>query len=141
LTVFDASSLVGAAAKANGVPRQALGLARDRDRIALSSAVFEEINDVLHRPGLARFLLPELRDEVIQILISGAVWFEPSEMVADCRDETDNKFLELAQASLASIIVSSDNDLLVLDPWRDTRILRPAAYVALMRIPLSASPD
>lgn len=140
MIVFDTSSLVGAATKANGLPRQALRLATDEDLIALSLAIFEEINDVLHRPGLARFVVPDLRDEVIDLLISSAVWFEPKERVTDCRDATDNKFLELAQASSASMIVSSDNDLLALDPWRDTRILRPAAFVALVQKPSVASP-
>jgi predicted nucleic acid-binding protein len=42
----------------------------------------------------------------------------------------DNKYLELALAAGAEIIVSSDDDLLVLHPWRGKRILRPADYLA-----------
>lgn len=52
------------------------------------------------------------------------------ERVTDCRDPKDNKHLELALASGADTIVSSDADLLVLHPWRGTRILRPADYLA-----------
>ncbi len=85
-------------------------------------------------------MVPDLRDEVIGLLISSAVWFAPAEKATDCRDATDNKFLELAEASSASLIVSSDNDLLALDPWRDTRILRPAAFVALVQKPPASSP-
>jgi hypothetical protein len=43
--------------------------------------------------------------------------------------------LELALAAGAETIVSSDDDLLVLDPWRGVRILRPAEYL------ISALPD
>jgi predicted nucleic acid-binding protein len=39
--------------------------------------------------------------------------------------------LELAAAAGAEIIVSSDEDLLVLDPWRGIRIVRPAIYLGL----------
>jgi predicted nucleic acid-binding protein len=39
--------------------------------------------------------------------------------------------LELAAAVSAEIIVSSDADLLVLDPWRGVRILRAATYLGL----------
>jgi uncharacterized protein len=51
--------------------------------------------------------------------------------VTDCRDPKDDKYLELALAAGAETIVSSDDDLLVLHPWRGVRILRPADYLAL----------
>ncbi len=50
--------------------------------------------------------------------------------MTDCRDPKDNMYLELALASGAGTIVSSDGDLLVLHPWRSVRILRPADYLA-----------
>jgi len=50
--------------------------------------------------------------------------------VTDCRDPKDNKYLELALAAGAETIVSGDDDLLVLDPWRGARIMRPADYLA-----------
>ena len=53
----------------------------------------------------------------------------PSQRVWDCRDPKDNKYLELAFASGAGTIVSGDADLLVLHPWRNVRILRPAVYL------------
>ena len=46
------------------------------------------------------------------------------EQVRDCRDPDDDKFLELALASGARAIVTGDADLLVLDPWRDIRIVK-----------------
>ena len=42
-----------------------------------------------------------------------------------------NKYLELALAAGAETIVSSDDDLLVLDPWRGVRIMRPGDYLDL----------
>ena len=57
--------------------------------------------------------------------------FQPLEPVTDCRDPKDNKYLELALAAGASIIVSSGDDLLVLDPWRGIRILRPVNSLRL----------
>jgi uncharacterized protein len=52
--------------------------------------------------------------------------------VTDCRDPKDDKYLELALAAGAETIVSSDDDLPVLDPWRSVRILNPAGYLALV---------
>ncbi|MEO9188385.1 MAG: hypothetical protein ABI224_00040 [Acetobacteraceae bacterium] len=52
--------------------------------------------------------------------------------VTDCRDPKDNKYRELALAAGAETIVGSDEDLLVLHPWRDAWILRPTDYLALL---------
>lgn len=98
--------------------------------LALSSAVDAEIADVLSRPKFARAISPLRRQRFLTILRSVAVWFETAERVTDSRDDKDNKYLELALAAGAEIIVSGDQDLLVLDPWRGVRILTPADYLA-----------
>jgi putative PIN family toxin of toxin-antitoxin system len=76
---------------------------------------------ILHRPGLARFLDPVLRDDLLDQLPTGTDWFAPSTIVTDCSDTSDNKYLELALASSAVAIISGDGDLLVLDPRRGIR--------------------
>lgn len=59
------------------------------------------------------------------------MWFEPAVRVPDCRDPKDDKYLELALSTGAETIVSSDSDLLVLDPWRNIRILSPGEYLTV----------
>lgn len=81
------------------------------------------------RPKFARVLSLSDRDTVLALLTEAAVSIEPSITVADCRDAKDNKYLELAMAVGADIIISSDNDLLVLNPWRGIRIIRPVDYI------------
>jgi uncharacterized protein len=130
LIVFDASTIVGAALKSDSVPEQALLRAEETDVFALSSAVDTEISDGLNRPKFARVLSRERRERVLRILRDEAIWFDPAVRVSDCRDWKDNKYLELALAAGAEIIVSSDDDLLVLHPWHGKRILRPADYLA-----------
>lgn len=49
--------------------------------------------------------------------------------VRDCRDPKDDKYLELALAAGAATIVSSNDDLLALDPWRGVHLLSPADYL------------
>jgi predicted nucleic acid-binding protein len=61
--------------------------------------------------------------------MDAAVWVEPAITVSDCRDAKDNKYLELVTAAGADLIVSSDDDLLVQNPWRRVRILRPAEFL------------
>jgi hypothetical protein len=129
--VFDASSIVGAALRQDSIPERALLFARRHDTICLSAAVQTEILDVLHRPKFRKYISEVTRERIFDILGAGARMFEPAERVTDCRDAKDNKYLELALAAGAFIIVSSDDDLLVLDPWRGIRILRPVDYVRL----------
>ena len=130
MIIFDASALVSAALKADSVPERALLRAGEVDVFALSAAVDGEIAGVLNRPKFARAILLARRDRILEILRHAAVWFEPTVRVTDCRDPKDNKYLELALAAGAETIVSSDDDLLVLDPWRGVRIMRPADYLA-----------
>lgn len=131
LVVFDASTVVGAALKADSIPRQALLSARDRHTIALSSAVFGEINEVLTRPKFAQVITAEVQAEIVGLLTVAAAWVETGLTVTECRDPKDNIYLELAAGASAEIIVSSDEDLLVLHPWRGVRILRPREFLAV----------
>ena len=128
--VFDASVIVGAAFKVDGIPRRALLLARERHTIALSTPVLDEIAEVLGRGKFAGILTADRRAEILELLTAAAAWFEPEVRVLDCRDAKDNKYLELAAAAGAGVLVSSDDDLLVLHPWRGIRILRPRDFLA-----------
>jgi putative PIN family toxin of toxin-antitoxin system len=131
LIVFDASAVVSAALKADSVPERALLRAEEVDVFALSTEVDREIAGVLARPKFSQMIPHERIERVLALLRGEAVWFEPSVRVTDCRDPKDNKYLELALASGASTVVSSDDDLLVLDPWRSVRLVRPADYLLL----------
>lgn len=131
MIVIDASAVVGAALNPSGIPRRALVHARAHDRLAMSDEVAREIRDVLGRAKFARLLTPRWQAEFVGMLFADVDWFVPSVTVADCRDPKDDKYLELALAAHASLLISSDGDLLSLHPWRGVPILRPAEYLAL----------
>lgn len=111
MIVFDASSIVGAALKENSIPERAFLRARAQDTIALSLPVDQEIRNVLRRPKFAAAIPPRRLIHILDLLSTSAVFFAPNERVHDCRDVKDNKYLELALAAQAEIIVSSDGDL------------------------------
>ncbi len=46
-----------------------------------------------------------------------------------CRDEKDNKFLELAINGKADFIITGDNDLLVLNPFENIAIIKPDVFI------------
>jgi putative PIN family toxin of toxin-antitoxin system len=98
--------------------------------MALSDAVFREVAEVLARPKFTRVLTSDRRSEILELLAAAALWVEPVQKVEDCRDAKDDCYLELALAAGAATIVSGDEDLLALHPWRGIRVLRPIQFVA-----------
>jgi len=56
---------------------------------------------------------------------------EVHDVVTECRDPKDNKFLELALSGKGSHIVSGDLDLLVLHPFRGIAIVSPQSFLAI----------
>ena len=62
-------------------------------------------------------------------MLSAAEMVTIAERVGICRDPADDKFLELAVNGRADVVVSGDDDLLVLGSFRDVPIVTPAAFV------------
>jgi len=130
--VLDTNTLVSAALRSGSIPDRALRFAVSQETILISAAVLLEYDEVLARPKFARILTLDRRISFLALLSAVAIVIviDAPEVVADCRDRKDNKFLDLALAGHADLIISGDNDLLDLDPWRGVRILTSASYVA-----------
>jgi putative PIN family toxin of toxin-antitoxin system len=129
--VFDASTLVGALLKADSVPEKALVLARRYAVICMSQPVEDEIREVFARPRFAFAQRSGRALRILDLLMGAAAWHDPTTTVTDCRDRRDDKYLELALAAGADMIVSSDDDLLTLSPWRGIAIVNAATFVDL----------
>lgn len=132
IVVFDASTFVSAALKPDSVPERALLSAIDGpNRLILSQAVEAEYREVIFRPKFDRFVARERRQRILDIVLFAAERVEPSEDVRECRDPKDDKYLALAAAGHAQVIVSSDvRHLLSMHPWRGIPILSPADFLA-----------
>lgn len=133
IVVVDASTFVSAALKANSLPERALLRAvAPPNRLILSEAVADEYRDVIFRQKFDRFVSVERRQRILDAVLVAAERIEPTETVRECRDPKDDKYLALAAAGRADVIVSSDaRHLLSMHPWRGIRILSPASYLAL----------
>ena len=59
-----------------------------------------------------------------------SLFIEPTEAIAECRDPKDNKYLELAVAGQAECIITGDQDLLVLHPFKGIDILTVQEFLA-----------
>ncbi len=132
--VFDTSTLVGAALKPGSVPHSALSQALARCDVCASAQTWLELEQVLQRKRFDRYLGREARTEFVALLRQGMHFFavtpaDEAVLHPACRDPKDDKFLALMQVCQADALVSSDGDLLVLNPWCETPVLTPAAFL------------
>jgi uncharacterized protein len=129
-TVFDSNVLVSALLFERSVPRQAFDRAAAVGTVLLSVATLAALAAVLSWPKFDRYLHPAERDRFLAALVRDAELVEVREAIRECRDPRDDIFLEAAVAGQADRIVTGDEDLLVLHPFRGIAILRPADYLA-----------
>jgi putative PIN family toxin of toxin-antitoxin system len=132
IVVLDASTFVSAVLKSHSIPEQALLRAVDTpNRLILSQEVEDEYREVIFRPKFDRSVSVERRHRILDIVLLTARRIEPSEVVHECRDPKDDKYLALAAAGRADVIVSSDlRHSLSMHPWRGIAILSPADFLA-----------
>lgn len=108
----------------------AVDRAQREGAILLSYAVLAELFDVLHREKFRRYIDEEDVRRFLAALTREAQWVDVVVEVTACRDPKDNKFLSLAVSGKATHLVTGDEDLLVLHPFRGIEIVSPAAFVA-----------
>lgn len=129
--VLDANVIVSALLLPGSVPRQAFDEAMRDGRILLSPDVILELDGVLRRPRLDRYLGEEDRLRFLVLLIRDAEVIEATEPVHASRDPKDDKYLELAVAGNAACLVTGDADLLTLNPFRGIPVLTPREFLRL----------
>ena len=98
-------------------------------RLLVSEATMEEIVNVLSRPRLDRYVSLTNRRQFIRLLGRKVTMVPIIQVVRECRDPKDDKFLELALNGRADLIITGDADLLVLNPWRGIEIVTPREYL------------
>ena len=134
--VFDTNTLVSALLFEQSVPASAFFAARDEGVILLSQATFTELSEVLGGSKFDRYLTREEPEDFLVKLLEEATLVEIGETIQECRDPKDDKFLEVAVSGEASCLVTGDQDLLILNPFRGIPIMTPAQFLAsLPRVP------
>ena len=121
--VFDANVIVSAFLFKNSPPRLALETAKNKGIIILSDTVIDELSNVLSRSKFDRYLAKSIRQELLETLVEASLLVQPSESIDECRDSKDNKYLELAISGHAESLITGDEDLLVLNPFRNIKII------------------
>jgi putative PIN family toxin of toxin-antitoxin system len=127
--VFDTNVLISAALSDESISRRAFDHALDRGTILVSLPVVTELNEVLSREKFRPYITEDEARQFLATFAGASEWVEIDVTINDCRDPSDNKFLELAVSGQATHIVTGDNDLLELDPFQGKRILTPGEFL------------
>lgn len=127
--VIDTNTLISAFLFPHSVPRKALDRAMERGRPLASPETFSEFQKVFLRPKFDKYVSKANRLLTLQEFHLRLLFTEVTETITNCRDPKDNKFLELAVAAKASCIITGDDDLLVLHPFREIPILNAVGFI------------
>ena len=121
-----------------GTPHQLLARLRQREEVQLysSAALLEELADVLTRPSATKRLAINnqqahavLLDYVAAVEIVDA----PPLPQPVCRDPDDDAVLALALAAAADLVVSGDQDLLVIQTFEGIPICSVADALRIIK--------
>lgn len=128
--VVDSNALVRRLLLPSSVPGKAVRKAVDRSILLVSKDTMNELADVLARPKFDRYISLEDRQQFLRLLGRLSELVPIVHRVHACRDSRDDMFLEVALNGEADLILTGDEDLLVLNPWHEIAILSPAEYLS-----------
>ncbi|MGA2857745.1 MAG: putative toxin-antitoxin system toxin component, PIN family [Candidatus Sulfotelmatobacter sp.] len=132
--VVDTNVLVSAMVFPLSVPRQAVDKALSDDVLLFSEFTMDELKEVLFRSKFDRYVSRQERALFLAQIGVAAEFVSIIQLVRECRDLKDDKFLEVALNGRADVI-TGDADLLAMNPWRDVATLPPGDY--LKRVSMS----
>jgi uncharacterized protein len=98
-------------------------LLKRRVSIVFSVRLLAELELVVERPKFRKYFREEDVEKLRELIMHRADWFKDEEKVTICRDPEDNYLLDLALNSEADYLISHDKDLLVLNPFEQTKII------------------
>ncbi len=132
--VLDTNVLISAVIFPNSIPRQAVRKSLHHGIVLFSDPTMNELKTVLFRSKIDRYVSREERAIFLAQLERVAEMVPTIQIVRECRDAKDDKFLEVALNGRADVIVTGDADLLTMNPWRGIAISCPTDYfVAAIR--------
>ena len=127
--VFDVNTIISAALIKNSTTALALDKAFASGELAVSDPILEELIEVIFRKKFDKYLSDERRLAFIARFERRIIKYEVTELINDCRDPKDNKFLELAIICNATCIITGDDDLLCLHPYKNIPIITASDFI------------
>jgi putative PIN family toxin of toxin-antitoxin system len=127
--VVDTNVYVSRLLREGSMAGQAVARAWTEATTLVSIATLEELRAVLMREKFARYFRRAQIDPYVTQVWNLGLQIVDAPPIRACRDPKDDKFLEVAVHGQADAIVTGDQDMLDLNPFRGIAILAPRQYV------------
>ena len=134
--VVDTNILIRSLIKPNGTVGPIITRLRDGDYILVYSApLVDEL--------VAKLSLPRIRvkyhvgvDEIealVALIVLRGERVAPARQIKLCRDPKDDMFIEAALAGEAQVVVTGDDDLLILKKFETVQFVTPRVFLASLQ--------
>ncbi len=94
-----------------------------QSKLLFSSELIDEIGTTIQKPKLRKYFGTNALDEMLDVFDDYIEFIEVKSEIAICRDHRDNFLLALAKDGKADFLLTGDQDLLVLNPFKKTKII------------------
>lgn len=128
--IIDTNILISYVIKPSSSFRDSVDCAIESSKLLISQDTFDELRNVMERFVKKGFFTIQESAEFLGSIIEAAEWVKIIEPIKACRDPKDDKFLELAVNGQAEYLITGDQDLLVLHPFKKTQILTINDFMA-----------
>jgi putative PIN family toxin of toxin-antitoxin system len=118
----------------NSLPQQVFDYATSQAILLMSDEVQSEIENVISRPKLQKYITLERRTKFLTELSQQVERVTINQHIRACRDPKDDKFLELAVCGDANYIITGDADLLDLHPFQNITIIKAASFLTAIAL-------
>ena len=130
--IFDTNTLISAVLRPDSVPAQAFRKGLLLGDVVCSDETLEEFRTVIERSKFDKFVTHEERQRFFNNYVDAAINIKtPPLSIPTCRDPKDDKYLALSLSAQAHYIITGDEDLLILNPFHNTSIIKAATFLAL----------
>ncbi len=129
-SVIDTNVFVSAAVFIGSVSGRAMEAAFARGAVLMAEELIAELGMVLARRKFERHITPLDRRSFLSRVTQLSTPVTVTSDIRICRDPRDNHILNLAVDGRATHIITGDEDLLLLHPFRGVEILTPAQFLS-----------
>ena len=126
--VLDTNVLVSALLMKKTLPFKVVDRVFNNGIILRSEATSSELAEVLGRKKFNKYVTAEERQVFLSKFLVASELIEVKITVEACRDSKDDKFLEVRVNGNANFIITGDDDVLSMHPFRKIQILTPQAF-------------
>ncbi|HYW18776.1 MAG TPA: putative toxin-antitoxin system toxin component, PIN family [Nodularia sp. (in: cyanobacteria)] len=129
--VIDTNILVSAILIKSSIPDVAFKKAKSLGIILFSDVTFQEIQEILNRSKFDKYISMTIRTQFLAKFKFESEEIAINQIIKECRDPKDDKFLEVAINGNATHIITGDKNLLELHPFRGVDIITATQFLEI----------